>query len=72
MQQLNFTLNPATEYIELLKLLQVMGIAQTGGHAKIMIENGELIVDGVQEFRKRNKLRKGAVVRCADIEITID
>lgn len=49
----------SSEYIELLKLLKLIGIAQTGGHAKIMIEEGEVIRNGEPEFRKRAKLRVG-------------
>lgn len=52
-----FTLT--SEYIELVKLLKLMQIAQTGGHAKIIVENGEVIRNGEQEFRKRAKLRTG-------------
>ncbi len=48
-----------TEYIELVKLLKVLQIAQTGGHAKIIVENGEVIRNGEPEFRKRAKLRVG-------------
>jgi len=47
------------EYIELLKLLKLLGIAETGGHAKIIIEEGEVFLNGKQEFRKRAKLRNG-------------
>jgi ribosome-associated protein len=52
-----FTLT--SEYIELVKLLKLMQIAQTGGHAKIIVEDGEVIRNGEQEFRKRAKLRPG-------------
>ncbi|NCB06981.1 MAG: RNA-binding S4 domain-containing protein, partial [Bacteroidia bacterium] len=45
-----FTLT--SEYIELIKLLKLMGIAETGGHAKIMVEEGEVMLNGQQEFRK--------------------
>ncbi len=48
-----------SEYIELIKLLKILQIAQTGGHAKIIVENGEVIRNGEQEFRKRAKLRVG-------------
>ncbi len=47
------------EYIELIKLLKLLGIAETGGHAKSMVDEGEVAVNGVQEFRKRAKLRDG-------------
>ena len=52
-----FTLT--SEYIELVKLLKLLQIAQTGGHAKIIVEDGEVIRNGEQEFRKRAKLRSG-------------
>lgn len=52
----------STEYIELVKFLKLMQIAQTGGHAKIIVEEGEVIRNGEQEFRKRAKLRKGDVI----------
>jgi len=48
-----------SEYIELVKLLKLLRIAETGGHAKIMVEDGEVFLNGTQEFRKRAKLRSG-------------
>jgi len=60
-----------TEYIELVKLLKLLQIAQTGGHAKIIVENGEVIRDGKPEFRKRAKLRAGDVIEVKGEEITI-
>lgn len=48
-----------TEYIELVKLLKLLRIAESGGHAKIMVEEGDVFFNGVQEFRKRAKLRPG-------------
>ncbi|WP_297097924.1 RNA-binding S4 domain-containing protein [uncultured Draconibacterium sp.] len=52
----------STEYIELVKLLKLLRIAQTGGHAKIIIEDGEVVRNGEPEFRKRAKLVKGDVL----------
>ena len=48
-----------SEYIELIKLLKLLGIAETGGHAKAMVDEGEVTLNGVQELRKRAKLRNG-------------
>ncbi len=48
-----------TEYIELIKLLKLVGIAESGSHAKYLVEEGEVNVNDQVEFRKRNKLRKG-------------
>ena len=61
----------ATEYIELVKLLKLMQIAQTGGHAKIIVENGEVIRNGEQEFRKRAKLRAGDEIEVLGEKILI-
>jgi ribosome-associated protein len=66
---LNFELNE--EYIELFKLLKILRIAQTGGHAKLMIENGEVKLNGETEFRKRAKIRKGCTVDCQGQTIQI-
>ncbi len=51
-----------TEYIELVKLLKLLRIAQTGGHAKIIVEDGEVIRNGEVEYRKRAKLIKGDLI----------
>jgi ribosome-associated protein len=48
-----------SEYIELVKLLKLLGIAETGGHAKMMVEQGEVLLNGEPEYRKRAKLRPG-------------
>ena len=50
------------DYIELIKLLKAAGICDTGGAAKIAVDEGVVTVDGVVESRKRCKIRKGQVV----------
>lgn len=47
------------DFIELVKLLKLLRIAQTGGHAKIIVEDGEVFLNGEPEYRKRAKLRIG-------------
>lgn len=47
------------EYIELNKLLKLLGLVESGGHANIMITEGEVKVNGEIEFRKRRKMRVG-------------
>lgn len=71
MTQTSFTLRPTDEHIELMQLLKVKDIAQSGGHAKMIIEDGGVKVNGVQEFRKRNKLKPGDIIEVEGIEITI-
>ena len=50
------------EYIQLNNLLKFLDLVNSGGEAKIRIQNEEVIVDGQIELRVRNKLRKGAIV----------
>ncbi len=71
MKELTFKLRPTDEFIELIKLLKLKNIAQSGGHAKKIVEEGKVNVNGVQEFRKGNKLRPGDVIEVDDYKITI-
>lgn len=59
------------DYIELIKLLKICDIAQTGGHGKILITEGEVSVNGEVETRKRKKLVIGDVVSVEGVEIII-
>ncbi|MFK7907985.1 MAG: RNA-binding S4 domain-containing protein [Chitinophagales bacterium] len=54
-----FELKPNQEYIEMNKLLKFLGIVGTGGEANMRIMDGEAWVNGVEDTRKRRKLRKG-------------
>ncbi len=60
-----------SDYIELIKLLKTVGISETGGHAKLMVEDGIVHVNGKKESRKRAKLRKGDRVEVMGQEIKI-
>lgn len=51
-----------TEYIELKSLLKACGMVETGGHAKTAITEGQVLVNGVVETRKANKIKPGMVV----------
>ena len=59
------------EYIELIKLLKIMRISESGGMAKMMVDDGIVFLNGLQEFRKRAKLRAGDVVEVMDFKISI-
>ncbi|MCT4618134.1 MAG: RNA-binding S4 domain-containing protein [Marinisporobacter sp.] len=50
------------EYIQLDKALKLAELAQTGGHAKMVIQDGLVTVNGVVETRRGKKLRDGDVV----------
>lgn len=64
-----FTLS--SEYIELVKLIKLLRIAESGGHAKILIEEGEVYLNGERESRKRAKLRSGDIVEVLGEKIMI-
>ena len=50
------------EYIELFKLIKVMDLAQSGGHAKMLIEEGLVKRNGEVELRKRAKIVSGETI----------
>lgn len=50
------------DYIELIKLLKVTGLCQTGGEAKGVVSEGMVRVDGEVETRKKKKIISGQVV----------
>ncbi len=49
----------STEYIKLEQFLKLAGVAQTGGEAKIMIQDNEVTVNGERENRRGRKLYPG-------------
>lgn len=59
------------EYIELIKLLKACGIAETGGMAKQMVEEGLVKCNGMVEDRKRLKVKKGDLVEFEGDQIHI-
>ena len=62
MSEHKFELKKDQPYIPLNKLLQLLQIAQTGGHAKIMIQNEEVSVNGTIETRVRKKIVKSDII----------
>ncbi|MBI3510156.1 MAG: RNA-binding S4 domain-containing protein [Bacteroidetes bacterium] len=54
------------DHIELIQLLKVIGLADTGGQAKVMVEEGLVKVNGEVELRKRAKLRAGDRVQVGE------
>ena len=69
MEKLAFQLTQ--DYIELMKLLKLFGLVETGGHAKMVIEEGLVKYNNETEYRKRKKLFKGDTVLFNDHEINI-
>jgi len=59
------------EFIPLCDLLKTVGLCQTGGHAKQVIADGQVMVDGKVELRKRCKIKQHQVVEFAGQKVKI-
>ena len=60
------------DYIELFKLLKVTGVAESGAHAKILIDEGQVKRNGEVELRKRAKIVLGEKIEVGDEVIEIE
>jgi ribosome-associated protein len=67
-------IEPPTEHeaLRLDQFLKLRGIADTGGQAKLLIQGGEVRVNGEVETRRRRKLVAGDVVKVDGIECSPD
>jgi ribosome-associated protein len=59
------------EYIQLDKLLKSLRIANSGGTAHMIVDDGLVKVNGFVESRRRAKIRVGDVVEVSGVKITI-
>lgn len=59
------------DYIELMALLKALGIAETGGHAKHIVDAGEVFRNGQIETRRRAKLIPGDLISIQEIKIKL-
>ena len=59
------------DYIELLALLKAIGIAQTGGHAKMIVDSEEVLRNGEIELRRRAKCVKGDLIEVDNQQINL-
>ena len=57
--------------ITLGQALKAAGLAETGGEAKILIQAGEVRVNGQVETRRGRKLREGDVVEVGDEKLEV-
>ena len=69
MQRIDFKLSD--DHIELIKLLKLLGIAESGAHAKYLVDEGMVKRNGTQEFRRRAKLKPGEIINVLDWQIII-
>lgn len=59
------------EFIRLDNLLKFSGIAETGGHAKILVQNGEVLVNGEVCTMRGKKMRKGDIAQVDDMSVEV-
>jgi ribosome-associated protein len=59
------------DYIALASLLKFTGVADSGGHAKTLVANAQVRVDGQVELRKTCKIRAGQVVTLSGATIRV-
>ena len=59
------------EYIKLQDLLKYSGLCQTGGHAKIVIQNGEVKVNGEVCTMRGKKMRTGDIAEYNNEQVEV-
>ena len=59
------------EPVELYKILKFEGMVVSGGEAKSVIAEGQVLVNGVVETRKRKKIVSGDIIEFAKEKIHI-
>ena len=59
------------EFIELISLLKYLHLAESGGHAKMMVDEGQVKRNGETEYRRRAKLRQGETIEVEGTKVHI-
>ena len=70
MEEIKFTIEG--EHIELIQLLKAIGLAKTGGHAKMIVNEALVNRNGEIETRKRAKLISGDIIEVVDYKIILE
>lgn len=63
--------DPAAEPLCLDQFLKLQGAVGTGGEAKVMIQSGEVKLNGKVETRRRKKLQLGDVVEIGAYKLRV-
>jgi ribosome-associated protein len=59
------------DHITLDALLKATGLASSGGAAKVLIVEGQVLVNGQTETRRGRKLRAGDEVACGEAQVKL-
>ena len=65
------TITITTEFIRLQDLMKLADLVSTGGEAKVLIQDGQVTVNGEACTQRGRKLRPGDVVRYAGRACTV-
>jgi len=65
------TIKINTDWIKLDQVLKLADAAQSGGHAKLLIQDGLVKVNGIIENQRGKKIKNGDIVEVEDIEISV-
>lgn len=60
------------DFLTLNDMIKLSGIALTGGQAKVLIQAGDVKVNGEVETRRKRKLRQGDVVEVGGEEYLLE
>ena len=58
--------------IRLDQFLKAHAVVGTGGQAKLLIQDGQILVNGEVETRRRKQLHNGDVVQYEEQELTVE
>lgn len=64
--------SPDDHVIRLDQFLKLHGLADSGGHAKALVQSGQVKVNGEVDLRRGRKLRPGDVIVVGDTRLAVD
>ena len=61
-----------TEFIKLEALLKLANVVSSGGEAKVLIQDGQVTVNGEVCTQRGKKMRPGDVAVLGDVTLTVE
>ncbi len=62
MKEVQITLRPGKEKLELCEFMTISGVEHSGGMAKREIQSGHVLLNDIVETRKRKKLQNNDII----------
>ena len=60
------------EYIKLGQVLKLAGMVSSGIEAKVVIQDGQVLVNGLKEIQRGKKIRPGDTVTYQGVTVKVD